>query len=330
MKNKKYAFTLIEMLIVISIIGILATLVLIGLRSTRSKARDVQRKADVTSIAKCLGTYAYENNNQGQRSPGELITSNSRIGKLLIDKCGSKLPENLGMSGTDGYFYSSVGGKTYRLCGKLFPERTYYCGKENLETGEDLHFYKEMADINPAIPTDEERWQMVQEDAIYILGVAKQVGDIRYVNDNVASVDGSPPDWWPADQLWPYMPFVDDTYELNSDGSLKNDGKLKYDWDMWYAGPPWTPIIRVSLRRQAEAGDDTTIAYYGFMGNGKAMPYTCNAVDFNDELNSGYCRAYGDITKLDEFFSKSAMLDETQFPRIPKDNTGSQTVELWP
>ena len=50
-------FTLIELLLVIAIIGILAAIVLAGVASTRSKARDAARLTDLRSIASTLEFY---------------------------------------------------------------------------------------------------------------------------------------------------------------------------------------------------------------------------------------------------------------------------------
>lgn len=50
-------FTLIEMLVVISIIGILATLVAANLNSARSRARDAERKSDIKNIQTALRLY---------------------------------------------------------------------------------------------------------------------------------------------------------------------------------------------------------------------------------------------------------------------------------
>jgi prepilin-type N-terminal cleavage/methylation domain-containing protein len=55
-------FTIIELLIVIAIIGILATLVLTNFRGAQAKGRDTVRKNDVNSIYQKLEEYYNENN----------------------------------------------------------------------------------------------------------------------------------------------------------------------------------------------------------------------------------------------------------------------------
>jgi len=53
----KKGFTLIEILVVISIIGILTTLIMANLNTARERARDAQRKSDLKSIQTALGLY---------------------------------------------------------------------------------------------------------------------------------------------------------------------------------------------------------------------------------------------------------------------------------
>jgi len=55
--TKKRAFTLIEMLIVIVIIGILAAALIPRLASARGRANDVARKADLQQTAAALVAY---------------------------------------------------------------------------------------------------------------------------------------------------------------------------------------------------------------------------------------------------------------------------------
>lgn len=63
MENKnKRAFTLVEMLIVVLIIGILAAALIPRLRSVQEKARDTKRKSDISQIASALSIYKIDRN----------------------------------------------------------------------------------------------------------------------------------------------------------------------------------------------------------------------------------------------------------------------------
>ena len=57
-------FTLIEMLVVIAIIGILASIVMVSLSSVQSKGRNAERSGDVSTILNAVYQYAIDNNNQ--------------------------------------------------------------------------------------------------------------------------------------------------------------------------------------------------------------------------------------------------------------------------
>jgi prepilin-type N-terminal cleavage/methylation domain-containing protein len=54
-------FTLIETLIVIAILGILATLIVVSLSDARKKSRDAQRKTDLANVQLALELYADDN-----------------------------------------------------------------------------------------------------------------------------------------------------------------------------------------------------------------------------------------------------------------------------
>ncbi len=56
------AFTLIELLIVIAIIGILAALILVALNTLLPNSRDAKRAAEASEIVKALKSYAVDHN----------------------------------------------------------------------------------------------------------------------------------------------------------------------------------------------------------------------------------------------------------------------------
>ncbi len=64
------AFTLVELLVVISIIGLLSTIAVVSLNSSRSKARDTKRLADIRQIM--LAMQLYRETNGQYPDPGAL------------------------------------------------------------------------------------------------------------------------------------------------------------------------------------------------------------------------------------------------------------------
>ena len=72
MKKLSKGFTLIEMLVVISIIGILATLVAANLNSARARARDAQRKSDLKNISTASRLYYNDTGKYPQSTSGQL------------------------------------------------------------------------------------------------------------------------------------------------------------------------------------------------------------------------------------------------------------------
>ena len=68
---KKRGFTLIEVLIVVSIIGLLASVVLIGLGGFRARGRDARRIADLREVQNALELYYVKYNSYPEITGGD-------------------------------------------------------------------------------------------------------------------------------------------------------------------------------------------------------------------------------------------------------------------
>jgi len=94
MKNKK-GFTLIEMLIVITIIAVLASLILVGMGGARARSRDSRRIADLHNVMNALelyyslnGTYPIRTSNSASawdEFAGDLISADIGVSRIPKD-----------------------------------------------------------------------------------------------------------------------------------------------------------------------------------------------------------------------------------------------------
>jgi len=114
-------FTLVELLVVVSITGILIGLSVLGLQNARQSSRDAKRKADLGTIRSGLEMYKADCDKyyvgaslpsplKGSSTTGSCLTANTYISIIPAD------PVSPGRS----YGYSSVApGTAYILCAAL-------------------------------------------------------------------------------------------------------------------------------------------------------------------------------------------------------------------
>lgn len=114
MKATKKAFTLIEMLIVIVIIGILAAALVPRLVSVQGRARDTKRKADLQQIGSALAIYKTDNSTFPTASGNvALVLANQFLSGYLTSTptdpvSTANVPEVGAVTTNTGYGYVSL------------------------------------------------------------------------------------------------------------------------------------------------------------------------------------------------------------------------------
>ena len=140
LKNKR-AFTLIEILISIAVIGVLTTLVLASLSGSRERARDTRRKQDLQQMRAALEVY-YNTNGQyplevncagnGTYSNCDPDTGWPESNPLWTELVGGGYIESLPVDpindSTYKYYYEDAGN-----------DRDNFCLRATLESGEDFY-----------------------------------------------------------------------------------------------------------------------------------------------------------------------------------------------
>jgi general secretion pathway protein G len=118
-------FTLIEILVVMVIIGIVATIGLGGFQSSQLKGRDATRKSDLKQIGSALETY-YNDKGQYPTDTGGLINgcaseSSCDWGDALTDSNGTNYMVEIPTDpkATRSYYYASADGTSYQIYARL-------------------------------------------------------------------------------------------------------------------------------------------------------------------------------------------------------------------
>lgn len=117
MRNVKKAFTLIEMLIVIVIIGILATALIPRLIGIQARARDTARDAGMRTIVQALELYAVDNLSKYPSAVGSVDDISTQIDEYVdviptdVDN-GLVAQDDDSCSEHEGDYYAYIGTNT--------------------------------------------------------------------------------------------------------------------------------------------------------------------------------------------------------------------------
>ena len=90
MRKNIHGFTLIEVLTVVAIIGLLSSVILVGLGSFRARARDARRIADLRTVQTSLELYytkfsQYPQDGDWDALQSELVSANIGVTKISKD-----------------------------------------------------------------------------------------------------------------------------------------------------------------------------------------------------------------------------------------------------
>ncbi|MDD4412665.1 MAG: DUF1566 domain-containing protein [Patescibacteria group bacterium] len=117
----KRGFSMIEILVVISIIGIISVVATVYVRKSFNQARDSQRLNDIRQLQNALERYANDNNEAGYPEAQELIPGKPLISKDGVETYMKAIPSNpkprtegTGGCGDKEYKYTkTANGKSY-------------------------------------------------------------------------------------------------------------------------------------------------------------------------------------------------------------------------
>ena len=125
----KNGFTFIEILIVVSIIGILASIGMVSYASASKKSRDGKRKADMEQVRAALEMYRVDND--GYPVSGSVVPGESLEDYLDSVPHDPRCPDGSCVPGFDDYSYSSCASAPcydYEFCAdKLEITEEPYC-----------------------------------------------------------------------------------------------------------------------------------------------------------------------------------------------------------
>lgn len=113
---KKNAFTLIELMVTIAIIGLISSIVMMGMQEARAKARDAQRIQEFKQIQKAIELYFVDNDKYPAGEPGGKCIKDTNLASDLAPYLSSLGEEPLLAKGRMCYtYFSDAEGSGYKI-----------------------------------------------------------------------------------------------------------------------------------------------------------------------------------------------------------------------
>ncbi len=113
-RSKIGGFTVVELLVVTAIIVLLGSLILVQVSSSRTRARDAEREAEIKTLQNSLAIYIVNNKTYPIFS-GPFTGADSASTALLNDGALQQIPLDPSNSGNYRYVYASTDGSTYTI-----------------------------------------------------------------------------------------------------------------------------------------------------------------------------------------------------------------------
>lgn len=114
----KSGFTLVELLVVISIISVLVALSVFGLQGARKASRDAKRKSDIEQIRSGIEIYKSDCDKYPE-AIGDSLLGNGSTSSCLVSNVYIKTKPVDPLSPTNVYSYYNPTPNTYEICATL-------------------------------------------------------------------------------------------------------------------------------------------------------------------------------------------------------------------
>ena len=188
-KKSHKAFTLIEVLIVIAIIGLLTTIVLVSITSTRSKARDNRRMAELLTLGKSLEFYYSEHGQYPESADWIKVEENATFTTAMAPYI-SRTPEDPSYNPANEYSYQytteTTGGLEYKACATMETYEDPYCissvfgGSIVFDGGGSGEISGWTQTINPSTGWDTASAVVLDNNNLYVVGCDKAIGSPQW------------------------------------------------------------------------------------------------------------------------------------------------------